>query len=85
MTPLLAVVFTLAGLGATAVVTTRQPSRQVVMLSIYGLVLAVLFFVVQQPDVALSQFTVGAVVLPIVVMLTLRKVSGNRPEDGGGP
>ena len=78
MTVLQAVALTLVGLGATAVVLTRRPARQVVVLGAYGLLLAVAFMVVQAPDVALSQVTVGAIILPLVVLLTLRKVG----DDG---
>ncbi len=44
------------------------------MLSAYGLLLAVLFLVFQAPDVTLSELTVGSVVLPAVLLLTLAKV-----------
>ncbi len=60
--------------GATAVVLTRDPVRQVVSVSIYGLLLAVLFMAFQAPDVTLSELTVGAVALPLLLLLTLAKV-----------
>jgi uncharacterized MnhB-related membrane protein len=60
--------------GATTVALIRVPVRQVVALSAYGLLLASLFLVFQAPDVTLSALTVGAVVLPILVLLTLAKV-----------
>ena len=44
------------------------------MLSGYGLLLATLFFVFQAPDVTLSELCVGAVVLPLLLLLTLEKV-----------
>lgn len=69
----IAVLVLVAG-GATAVVLTRVPARQVITLSSYGLLLAVLFFVFQAPDVTLSELTVGAVALPILLVLTLGKV-----------
>ena len=59
---------------ATGVVLTRVPVRQVVALSVYGLLLAVLFLAFQAPDVTLSELTVGAVALPILLMLALAKV-----------
>lgn len=65
--------------GATAVVLIRQNIRQVLMLSGYGLTLALLFFVFQAPDVTLSELVVGAVLLPVVLLLVLAKV-GNRAE-----
>ena len=60
--------------GATAVVLMRAGVRQVLMLSIYGVLLAVLFLAFQAPDVTLSELVVGAVVLPIILVLTLAKV-----------
>jgi len=63
----------LVAAGATLVVFTRSPVRQVVTLSVYGLMLALLFFAFQAPDVTLSELTVGAVALPILILLTLAK------------
>lgn len=60
--------------GATAVVLTREPVRQVIVLSGYGLLLAILFMAFQAPDVTLSELTVGAVVLPLLLLLALAKV-----------
>ncbi len=64
----------LVAAGATAVVLTRVPVRQVVVLSVYGVMLALLFLAFQAPDVTLSELTVGAVALPILLLLTLAKV-----------
>ena len=64
----------LVAAGATAVVLIREQVRQVVALSVYGVLLAVLFLVFQAPDVTLSELTVGAVVLPVILLLTLAKV-----------
>jgi uncharacterized MnhB-related membrane protein len=60
--------------NATAVVLIRHPVRQVVALSVYGVLLAVLFLAFQAPDVTLSELTVGAVILPLLLVLTLAKV-----------
>ncbi len=67
-------VLVLVALGASAVVLTRAHVRQVLVLSVYGVLLAVLFLVFQAPDVTLSELTVGAVVLPIVLLLALAKI-----------
>ncbi len=67
-------VLVLVAAGAVGVVLIRTPVRQVVALSMYGLVLALLFLVFQAPDVTLSELTVGAVALPILLLLTLAKV-----------
>lgn len=64
----------LVAAGATAVVLIRVPARQVIALSCYGLLLATLFFVFQAPDVTLSELCVGAVLLPLLLLLTLGKV-----------
>jgi uncharacterized MnhB-related membrane protein len=64
----------LVAAGATAVVLIRAPVRQVLMLSTYGVLLAVLFLAFQAPDVTLSELAVGAVLLPAVLLLTLAKV-----------
>jgi energy-converting hydrogenase B subunit D len=66
-------VLVLVAAGATAVVLSRRHVHQVLLLSVYGVLLAVLFLVFQAPDVALSALTVGAVVLPIILLLTLAK------------
>ena len=67
---------------ATAVALTRDPLRQAMVASLYGLILGVLFFVFQAPDVALSQTVVGAVALPLMVLLALARVAA-ADEDRG--
>lgn len=67
-------VLVLVAAGATAVVLIRAPARQVIALSVYGLLLAVLFLAFQAPDVTLSELVVGAVILPLLLVLTLAKV-----------
>lgn len=57
-------------------VLARDPLRQAMVTSIYGLVLGILFFLFQAPDVALSQTVVGAVALPMMILLALAKVRG---------
>jgi energy-converting hydrogenase B subunit D len=66
----------LAAMLATATALTREPLRQAMLSSFYGLVLGILFFVFQAPDVALSQTAVGAVALPLMILLALAKVRG---------
>jgi len=56
-----------------AVVRTRDPLRQVIVLSLFGVGLAALFLLLQAPDVALSEVTVG-LAYPVLVLLTLAKV-----------
>ena len=72
-------VLVLVAAGALAVVRTRDRVRLVLALSVYGLLLAILFFVFQAPDVTLSELTVGAVALPLVLLLVIAKV--RKPEE----
>jgi len=58
---------------AVAVVRTRDPLPQLMLFSIFGTSLALFFFVLQAPDVALSEMAVGAVAYPIVVLVALAK------------
>ena len=76
MDVLQATILVLVAAGATAVTLIRVPVRQVIALSAYGVLLAVLFLAFQAPDVTLSELTVGAVVLPMLLLLTLAKVGG---------
>jgi energy-converting hydrogenase B subunit D len=70
------VILLVVAVTAPCVVLTRDPLRQAMVASIYGLVLGILFFVFQAPDVALSQTAVGAVALPLMILLALAKIRG---------
>jgi energy-converting hydrogenase B subunit D len=76
MTALQAVALTLVALGAWAVVAAREPLRQAIVASMYGLTLGVLFFTFGAPDVALSNIVIGSVALPLIILLAIAKVSG---------
>jgi energy-converting hydrogenase B subunit D len=67
-------------LGGGAVVIAPDPLRQVLVLGVYGMSLTVLFFVFQSPDVALSELVVSSVGLPVMVLLTLRKLREQEAE-----
>lgn len=67
---------------ATAAALTRDPVRQAVVLAMLGLSLALLFALLQAPDVALSQLAVGSVVTPLLILLTVRKVRHERDKGG---
>jgi uncharacterized MnhB-related membrane protein len=67
-------------IGGSAVVLARDPLRQVLVLSVFGMSLAMLFFVFQAPDVALSEIVVSTVGLPVMILLALRKVRENEEE-----
>jgi uncharacterized MnhB-related membrane protein len=66
--------------AGTAVVLTREVRNQVIGLSFYGLLLALMFFIFQAPDVALSQIVIGAVALPLMFMLAIAKIRRNEHQ-----
>jgi energy-converting hydrogenase B subunit D len=68
----------LVAAGGTCVVAVRDPLRQAMVASFFGILLAIIFFVLQAPDVALSEIVVGAVALPLMVLLSLAKVRGGQ-------
>lgn len=70
----------LVALGAAGVVSTRNPTNQSIAMSFYGLVLALMFFVYQAPDVSLSQLVVGALAMPLMILLTLSKAAARDLE-----
>jgi len=76
MSVLEATMLVLVGMGGTAVVAVRDPLRQAMVASLFGILLAILFFVLQAPDVALSEIVVGAVALPLMILLSLAKIRG---------
>jgi len=67
-------------IAATVVALTRKPLEQAIVVSFYGLLLAILFFVFQAPDVSLSQIVIGAVALPLMIVLALAKIKKQEHE-----
>jgi len=59
---------------ALGVVLTRDPTSQAIAVSFHGVLLGVMFFLFQSPDVALSQIAVGAVALPLMILLALARI-----------
>ena len=78
MNALQVVILLLVAAGGTSVVATRDPLRQAIMASFFGILLAILFFVLQAPDVALSEVVIGAVALPLLILLSLAKIRGGQ-------
>jgi uncharacterized MnhB-related membrane protein len=84
VTALVAVALTVVALAGTAVVFANAPERQAVSLAVFGVTLVVLFVVLQAPDVALSELGVGAAVVPLMVMLTIRTMRKDRAQRDRG-
>lgn len=74
---LIAVVMLLVALSGLLVVVSRDPKRQVFALAANGLVLSVVFFVLQAPDVALSELAVNTVITPLLFLATLAAAAMN--------
>ena len=81
MMVLQAVLLVLVAGGGTAVVLTRDPLRQALVTGVFGLLLGVLFFAFQAPDVALSQIVIGGLSVPAMLVLTLAKLAQLRRLD----
>lgn len=64
----------LIAVSAFVIVRTDDVTNQIIALSFYGLLFALMFFLFQAPDVALSQVTVGAIALPLMVMLAITRM-----------
>jgi uncharacterized MnhB-related membrane protein len=88
MTVMRVAVLVLVAAGGLAVVLTREPLHQALVVGAYGLLIALLFFLFQAPDVALSQIVVSTVALPLMILLALAKVrqhEAERHEEERGP
>ncbi len=68
------VILMLVAAAGTLVVLTRRPENQPIGISFFGLLLALMFLIFQAPDVALSQIVIGAVGLPLMILLALAKL-----------
>ena len=66
--------------GGLSVVLTRDPLNQAVVASFYGILLGLMFFLFHAPDVALSQIVIGALALPLMILLALAKIR-KREQD----
>lgn len=80
MIPLQVVSLALVAIVGSIVVLVRDPLRQVILISLYGLALVILFMVFQAPDVALSMLVVGSIAYPLVVLVAIARVRGE-PHD----
>jgi energy-converting hydrogenase B subunit D len=67
-------VLILIAVSALAIVRTDDVRNQLLAVSFYGLLLGLMFFIFKAPDVALSQITIGAIALPLMLMLALTRM-----------
>jgi len=76
-----ALVLVLAALLATAVVLSRNTLRQIVVNGMYGLLLVIVFLVLQAPDVALSMLVVSTVAYPLIVLAAISRSRNGKLTD----
>ncbi len=85
LVPLQASVLGLVAIAATAVALCRNTLRQILLSGVYGLLLVLLFVVLQAPDVALSMLVVTTVAYPLIVLVAIARTraGGVDGSDGG--
>jgi energy-converting hydrogenase B subunit D len=76
-----AVVLVSSALLATAVVLTRNTLRQIIVNGVYGLMLVILFVVLQAPDVALSMLVVTTIAYPLIVLAAIARTRRGKLTD----
>ena len=81
MIPLQVAALALVAIVGTAVVFARDPLKQAMVVGVYGFLLAVLFFVFQAPDVALSMLVVSTVGYPVILLVAIARERGGEPEE----
>jgi uncharacterized MnhB-related membrane protein len=67
----------LVAISGLLVVLSRDPKRQVFALGANGITLSILFFVLQAPDVSLSELAVNTVLIPLLFLATLAAAAIN--------
>jgi uncharacterized MnhB-related membrane protein len=74
----------LVGLLGTAILTVRvkRVFDAVIAFSAMGIFLTLLFFQMQAPDVALSEASVGAVAVPMVLLIAIAKIRSLLADPG---
>ncbi len=81
MSAIQALLLTLVGAVGLVTVLTRDPVRQTLMASLLSLLLALTFFTVQAPDVALSELVIGSAAVPLMLLLAISKLREQRARD----
>lgn len=80
--PLQATALILVAAAATAVALCLNPLRQILLSGVYGLLLVILFLVLQAPDVALSMLVVTTVAYPLIVLIAISRTRRSREPEG---
>lgn len=79
--PLQAATLILVACAATAVALSLDPLRQIFLSGVYGLLLVLLFVILQAPDVALSMLVVSTVAYPLIVLIAISRTRRERGKE----
>lgn len=82
MSTLQAVLLIAWAITGTVVVLVHDVVRQAILVGVMGLVSALAFFSLQAPDVALSMIVVGALALPVMVLLAAARIRAQEEHRG---
>ncbi|HQT76460.1 MAG: hypothetical protein B7Z80_02915 [Rhodospirillales bacterium 20-64-7] len=80
MTALVWIILLMTTATGAGVVFSREPRQQVLAIAANGLVLTLLFSVLQAPDVAFSELAVGTVALPLLFLVALTSIRTDRKD-----
>lgn len=80
MNPYQYAIYGLIAIFGTVAVLTRDPKMQIFPYALYGMLLAILFFILQAPDVALSELAVGTALVPFLVLVTIAKIAADEKK-----
>jgi energy-converting hydrogenase B subunit D len=75
------VTLVLVACAATAVALCLDPLRQIFLSGVYGLLLVLLFVILQAPDVALSMLVVSTVAYPLIVLIAISRTRRERGRE----
>lgn len=81
MSLLVGLVLALTLFGGLGVVFTRDPRLQVFAMAANGMVLTLLFFTLQAPDVAMAELAVGTAATPLLFVAALASIRAHAKRD----
>jgi energy-converting hydrogenase B subunit D len=81
MTLVQAILMILTAASGTAAVFTSDPLKHTIALGFHGMMLALLLLALRAPDVALAQFAVGAVAVPLMFLAAIANARNWRRRE----
>jgi energy-converting hydrogenase B subunit D len=81
MTLIQAILMILTAASGTVAVFTHEPLKHTIALGFHGMMLALLLLAMRAPDVALAQFAVGAVAVPLMFLAAIANARNWRRRE----